>query len=745
MSNEKKLYAPDEPTIGDHIFSSATSETIFNANTNDPNTATSHTKPPFTQHIQQQRYPNISSQQQQQQYYHHQRQQPPPLQQQHSGLNNPYQLPSQQIPQNNQQPHHHSPISWNPQFQQYNHTSPSLNKELNYYSSQQPPVQQNSPYGSPTYQFKNPWYSQNSPVATAPNLSTSNTSNYLQTQTRQFNNPLETTYEYDDSAIQPPQHQQRQRKHSLVLPPSRAPAPQPYQQQSIYNDNSVQLNNEFQRRQSVATVHQTQPGSNQPLVQLQSPLLNYPRRKSFYQYPVNLKSLPVPKVRKTVDKSELKPTINKTPKYRRASMGSNYISPLNSLTTELTTTFSLCNPNFHYEVSKNPKRMLTKPSEGKLNNGYDNEDNDYILYVNDVLGVEENKKYLVLDILGHGTFAQVVKCQNLKTKELVAVKVVKSKNSYINQSLSEISLLELINKKIDPLDQHHFLRMKDKFIHKSHLCIVFELLSSNLFELIKQNQFKGLNLKLVRNFTRQLLDSLCVLKDSKIIHCDLKPENILLVSSDKPDIKIVDFGSACQERQTLYTYIQSRFYRSPEVLLGLPYTSSIDTWSLGCIIAELFLGLPLFPGNSEYDQLNKIIKIMGMPPNWMIEMGKSAKIFLEKDFETNEYKLKSLGQYNKERELNEDPGKVYFNTNDLNELILKYTMNRKAMTTTMIEKELSDRKCLIHLIKGLLNLNPLERWTPQQAILHPFITEQKFNDDWAPPGASNSKLKKLVK
>jgi serine/threonine protein kinase len=150
---------------------------------------------------------------------------------------------------------------------------------------------------------------------------------------------------------------------------------------------------------------------------------------------------------------------------------------------------------------------------------------------------------------------------------------------------------------------------------------VFELLSVNLYELIKQNQYRGLGLNLVRVFAGQLLDAMCVLKDARIIHCDLKPENILLtayvllvktnISEESPTIKVVDFGSACHERQTVFTYIQSRFYRSPEVMLGLPYSSAIDMWSVGCIAVELFLGLPLFPGSSEYNQICRIVEMFG--------------------------------------------------------------------------------------------------------------------------------------
>ena len=93
-----------------------------------------------------------------------------------------------------------------------------------------------------------------------------------------------------------------------------------------------------------------------------------------------------------------------------------------------------------------------------------------------------------------------------------------------------------------------------------------------------QNGFRGLSLALIQSITRQILHALQCLRAAGIIHCDLKPENILLKSSRSTDIKLIDFGSACFEGHVVYSYIQSRFYRSPEVLLGLEYTSAIDIW-----------------------------------------------------------------------------------------------------------------------------------------------------------------------
>lgn len=401
---------------------------------------------------------------------------------------------------------------------------------------------------------------------------------------------------------------------------------------------------------------------------------------------------PVPRFHRVKTAQDVRPKINTQPAYRRANPEGGFISPLQALTTYLPATYRICNPSFKYESSRNPRRVLTKPSKGTKNDGYDNEDSDYILYVNDILGSEEaghKNRYLILDVLGQGTFGQVVKCQNLKTQEVVAVKVIKNRTAYFNQSMMEVSVLDLLNSKLDKNDDHHLLRLKDTFIHRQHLCLVFELLSVNLYELIKQNQFRGLSTTLVRVFAQQLLNGLTLLNKARLIHCDLKPENILLKNLESPIIKIIDFGSACDERQTVYTYIQSRFYRSPEVLLGLPYSSAIDMWSLGCIVVELFLGLPLFPGSSEYNQVSRITEMLGMPPMWMLEMGKQSGEFFEKtsdEFGRRNYRLKSMEQYSREHNVKEQPSKKYFQATTLPEIIRSYSMPRKNMKQAEVER-----------------------------------------------------------
>ncbi|KAK9427581.1 kinase-like domain-containing protein [Lipomyces doorenjongii] len=415
-----------------------------------------------------------------------------------------------------------------------------------------------------------------------------------------------------------------------------------------------------------------------------------------------------------------------------------YIRPLQALTTDLQSTYRVCNPAFKYESSRNPRRVLTKPSKGTKNNGYDNDNSDYVLYVNDILGGNDDTHqcYLILDILGQGTFGQVVKCQDLNTAEIVAVKVIKNQPAYFNQSMTEVAVLELLNDMIDHENEHHILRLRDKFIHHDHLCLVFELLSSNLYDLIKQNQFRGLSSNLVRIFAQQLLDALSILKDVKLIHCDLKPENILLENLESPNIKIIDFGSACNEKQTVYTYIQSRFYRSPEVILGLPYTTAIDMWSLGCIVAELFLGLPLFPGNSEYNQICRIVDMLGLPPQWMIETGKQAPQYFEQligpSFQ-KAYRLKSVEKYSQEHRVMQQPSKKYFASTHLADIITTYPIPKCSMKPDEVEREQVSRMAFIDFVQGLLNFDPRKRWTPQQAKEHPFITNERFSGPFTPP------------
>lgn len=521
---------------------------------------------------------------------------------------------------------------------------------------------------------------------------------------------------------------------SQMLPPNMAPGQ--------FGNNAGASNSRAAvgRRSSVAIGAPAYPTNTLTSRYLGTRVGQSPGATPYYSAPVPaLPTKIVPRAVRVHSKSDLNPRTHNQPKYRRRSVNLMHILPVNALSVYLTELYAMCQPQkFRYLKTTNPKRVLTKPSDPKFNNGCDNEDSDYILYVNDILGQEEGRKYVVLDLLGSGTFGHVVKCQNLANQQIVAVKVVKSKPAYLNQSLSEVKLLEFLNQNSR---SNSFIRLLDTFMHREHLCLVFELLALNLYELIKQNQFHGLSMKLVKSLTRQLLDACAQLKGFQVIHCDLKPENILLCQPDKPEIKVIDFGSACFTRRTIYSYIQSRFYRSPEVILGLPYTELIDMWSLGCIVGELFLGLPMFPGSLEYNQIYKIVDMLGNPPRHMIEVGRNSLNYFNKIPATDgigkpTYKLKTHEEYlefvrsskgKEDLSKAEQPNKNYFNHRLLKDIVMNYKMPSRKMTQIMIDKEYNERTLLVDFLTKVLNLNPLERLTPLEALKHPFVNDSSLH------------------
>lgn len=202
----------------------------------------------------------------------------------------------------------------------------------------------------------------------------------------------------------------------------------------------------------------------------------------------------------------------------------------------------------------------------------------------------------------------MLKCVDINTKSEVAIKIIKNKTNFFYQGLVEIKMMEKLNR-ADKKDEEHIERMIDYFSYKEHLCIVYELLGGSLYDQLKENEYAGFSYSTAKILLKQILEAMAFYKEQNIIHCDLKPENVLFKGG--AEIKLIDFGSACFEGHSIYSYIQSRYYRAPEILLGVSYTAAIDMWSLGCIAFELLSGYPLFPGHSEYDMLRMIIKIIG--------------------------------------------------------------------------------------------------------------------------------------
>ncbi|XP_012673536.1 dual specificity tyrosine-phosphorylation-regulated kinase 1B isoform X3 [Clupea harengus] len=307
-------------------------------------------------------------------------------------------------------------------------------------------------------------------------------------------------------------------------------------------------------------------------------------------------------------------------------------APLRKLSVDLIKTYKHINEVYYTKKKRRaqqvpPEDSSTKKERKVYNDGYDDDNYDYIVKN----GEKWLDRYEIDSLIGKGSFGQVVKAYDHHEQEWVAIKIIKNKKAFLNQAQIELRLLELMNKH-DTEMKYYIVHLKRHFMFRNHLCLVFELLSYNLYDLLRNTNFRGVSLNLTRKFAQQLCTALLFLAtpELSIIHCDLKPENILLCNPKRSAIKIVDFGSSCQLGQRIYQYIQSRFYRSPEVLLGMPYDLAIDMWSLGCILVEMHTGEPLFSGSNEVDQMNKIVEVLGIPPNHMLDQAPKARKYFDK-------------------------------------------------------------------------------------------------------------------
>ncbi|XP_039710000.1 dual specificity tyrosine-phosphorylation-regulated kinase 1B isoform X2 [Pteropus medius] len=307
-------------------------------------------------------------------------------------------------------------------------------------------------------------------------------------------------------------------------------------------------------------------------------------------------------------------------------------APLRKLSVDLIKTYKHINEVYYAKKKRRaqqapPQDSSTKKEKKVLNHGYDDDNHDYIVRS----GERWLERYEIDSLIGKGSFGQVVKAYDHQTQELVAIKIIKNKKAFLNQAQIELRLLELMNQH-DTEMKYYIVHLKRHFMFRNHLCLVFELLSYNLYDLLRNTHFRGVSLNLTRKLAQQLCTALLFLAtpELSIIHCDLKPENILLCNPKRSAIKIVDFGSSCQLGQRIYQYIQSRFYRSPEVLLGTPYDLAIDMWSLGCILVEMHTGEPLFSGSNEVDQMNRIVEVLGIPPAPMLDQAPKARKYFER-------------------------------------------------------------------------------------------------------------------
>ncbi|XP_072704814.1 homeodomain-interacting protein kinase 4 [Ciconia boyciana] len=342
-----------------------------------------------------------------------------------------------------------------------------------------------------------------------------------------------------------------------------------------------------------------------------------------------------------------------------------------------------------------------------------------------VVGAEH---YDMVATVGKGTFGEVTQGWRRSTGEMVAIKILKNEGHHGRVAKNELRLLQAL-REVDT-EESHVVRFLESFDDGACTYLVFELLEQNLFDFQKQNDFLPLPVRHIRTITAQVLAALVKLKELSIIHADLKPENIMLVDHARYPfrIKLIDFGSASiftEVRHIKEPYIQSRFYRAPEILLGLPFCEKVDIWSLGCVVAELHLGWPLYPGVNEYDQVRYICSTLGLPRGELLcAAQKTWSFFRRVPHPTSSWQLKPPGE-----EMAKPTERRKYVFSSLDQLA---AVNIRQMSYPSREAlaERCDLHGMVDLVKRMLTWDSHERIVPSAALKHPFISLQQVKSSF---------------
>jgi len=323
------------------------------------------------------------------------------------------------------------------------------------------------------------------------------------------------------------------------------------------------------------------------------------------------------------------------------------------------------------------------------------------------------------DMCGKGTFSNVIKAEDMTNKMQVAIKVMRCNDMMRKAAEKEIDILCRLRDS-DKENKRNVIRLLRQFMYRGHLCLVFECMWDNLRMAVKKyTKDKGMSLKAVRAYTRQLLIALQHIHRLQLIHADIKPDNIL-ISAGHNIVKICDLGSAMELTEVEVTpYLVSRFYRAPEIVLGIKYGQASDTFALGATLCEIFTGKILFPGKSNNDMLRHFMEVKGKMPHKMIKSGTTWKQHFNEELDF--------------KYLDTDPVTRKRKTRIVSDLTCKKPIIDMVMNRVGPEKQKSTdaedhiyvkkSKQFADLIGQMTMLDPEKRPTTGELLKHPFVAE----------------------
>lgn len=253
-------------------------------------------------------------------------------------------------------------------------------------------------------------------------------------------------------------------------------------------------------------------------------------------------------------------------------------------------------------------------------------------------------------------------------------------------------------------------------MYNGHLCIILDLGGPNLYNVLASRNFEGLSLANIQTIARDLLMALVAIHRIGVIHTDIKPENIVQTNPFSVHVKLIDFGNSITLNNTYEQYFQTRYYRAPETVLQLNIDTKIDIWSLGCVLCELFLGLPILPAMNEYHLVSLIEQTIGPFPTNMVEQSVRRNAMFDTD-----YTVKSAQTISQEEpDMSFESFEPYFVYTQLRDILENYPVD-SSFNEERERLEIQRRDQFINLVIQMLKIDPDDRLSAEEALAHPFM------------------------
>lgn len=399
---------------------------------------------------------------------------------------------------------------------------------------------------------------------------------------------------------------------------------------------------------------------------------------------------------------------------------SSYFLP--AMSFNLLKTYERCDENLHFgsvsryrqiDIGARPETIACNTARG------------YLVVNKGLLLRTDNHFVRLLSFIGEGTFGQTFLARDVVNGAYFAVKILRSFPDFVEQGQREKAVLDWVNA-MDEEDNYNLIHLAGYGLYRNHHVLVFPRYFCSLKEFMDNNS-QGLSLRAIRSIAHSILTSLSLLHSNGIIHTDVKPHNLLFeypfCKGDSPEeterrilnnrIRLIDLSSCNNDYPKPSATCQSLYWRSPEVVLQLPYDTKIDVWSLGVVLLELFLGYTAFPGQNEFELLHLVHRRVGSIPQSMVMRSTRQTEFFHLVAGSQLYQLRPLSP---ERSATLLDGKA---------TLSRVVHDKPFPLSTPVEQcqtELRERDRFFALLTRMVCVDPVDRAPVETLLTFPFIT-----------------------